>query len=272
MTNRTLMAVGAHADDIEVTVGGTLLKYRDADYDVVYVMATNNMSGNWNYLNPDGSVKYTSPPHHVIEPQRKLEAAAAAKALGTDAIHLDHPQRHYFREDTTVAEVRYGCPLPSGVAADIPTILTAYEHPPSVKRLADLILERNPEAVFTHSPIMVNIEHFATCLLVTNAYWQAVKGGYDGMLLHWQDITVGPFGEAYVPWDTFVDVTPYWDRKFELLGLHACQIPVPGNMNLPPWGAACGCGRAEVFHMVSKGTRPDQGTPFNLEILRNCAR
>jgi LmbE family N-acetylglucosaminyl deacetylase len=272
MTNRTLMAVGAHADDIECTVGGTLLKYRDVGYEVVYVMATNNMSGNWNYLKLDGSVEYTSPPHHVIEPQRKLEAATAARMFGTVPIHLDHPQRHYFREGGAVAEVRYGCELPRGVAPDVPTILTAYEHPPSVKQLADLILETNPEAVITHSPVMINIEHYASCLLVNNAYWQAVKAGYEGMLLHWHDISVGSFGDAYVRWDTFVDVTHYWARKFEAMGLHACQIPVASRMELPPWGTACGCGHAEVFTIVSKGARAKQGTPFSFEILGHCGR
>ena len=33
--NRSIMAVGAHADDIEIQTGGTLAKYRDADYEVV---------------------------------------------------------------------------------------------------------------------------------------------------------------------------------------------------------------------------------------------
>jgi len=54
MVNRSLMAVGAHADDIEICVGGTLLKYRDLGYEIVYVMATNNFSGRWSYARPDG--------------------------------------------------------------------------------------------------------------------------------------------------------------------------------------------------------------------------
>ncbi len=263
------MAIGAHADDIEVCVGGTLLKYRDAGYEIDYVMSTNNFSGNWNRLKPDGTIDSTCPPHNVIEPQRKKEAAAAAKVFGTEPVHLDHPQRHYFCEDGTQAEVRYGCALPEGLPRDVPTILTAYEHPPSVTRLADLILERSPEAVITHSPVMVNIEHFATGLLVLNAYWQAVKAGYAGMMLFWHDITVGPYGEAFVKWDTFIDVTPFRDRKFEAIGIHACQIPVPSHLELPPWGAACGCRYAEVYNIVSAGKRPDQGTPFNMEILAN---
>lgn len=35
--NRTLMAVGAHADDVELHFGGTLLKYHDKGYAAVYI-------------------------------------------------------------------------------------------------------------------------------------------------------------------------------------------------------------------------------------------
>ena len=272
MAKHKLMAIGAHADDIEINVGGTLLKYHDVGYEIVYVLSTNNFSGQWSTLQPDGSIRREKPVPEIIEPQRKLEAARAAAALGTVAIHLDHPQRHYFRPDTSVAELRYGCPLPASVKQDIPSILTAYEHGPSVRALADLILKHDPEAVITHAMPMVDIEHFATSLLVTKAFWVAVKDGYTGMLLHWHDVSVGQLGEAYVKWDTHIDFTKQWQRKFDLIGVHACQIPIASNIDLPPWGLACGCEHAEVFNIVSRGTRPYQGTPFNFEILRNSGR
>jgi LmbE family N-acetylglucosaminyl deacetylase len=263
------MAIGSHADDIESCVGGTLLKYRAAGYEVVYVLSTNNFSGNWATIKPDGKINYATPTPAVIEPQRKKEAAAAAAFFGTKPIHLDHPQRHYFREDGTQAELRYGCPLPEGVKPDVPSILTAYEHKPSVTALAQIILQHDPEAVITHSPVMVNIEHYATTMLTVKAYWKAVKGGYQGMLLLWHDITVGPYGDAYSRWDTFIDVSEFWDIKFQAIGLHACQIPRPSDLELPPWGPACGCRYAEVFDIVSTGKRPPQGAPFNTEILHH---
>lgn len=39
-----IMSVGAHADDIEIGTGGTLAKFHDQGYEVVYIMST-NMSG-----------------------------------------------------------------------------------------------------------------------------------------------------------------------------------------------------------------------------------
>ena len=213
MTNRIVMAVGAHADDIELNAGGTLSKYRDRGYGVVYVMATNNMSGAWSRLKPDGSVDVAKPPYCEIMPQRKLEAKAAANAFGTEPIHLDHPQRHYTRADGTSAEVRYGCDRPNCVPPDAPTILTAHEHEPSVQRAADLILEHKPEAVLTHGLVTGDMEHIGTCLLATKAYWKAAEAGHDGMLLHWRDLSAAPVGDAYARWDTFVDVTGYWQKN-----------------------------------------------------------
>lgn len=99
MKKRTVMAVGAHADDIELEVGGTLLKYRDAGYDIIYVMSTNNFSGTWAQLKGDGTIRVDNPPYHVIMPQRKKEVAAAAGVLRAKVVHLDHPQRHYTRDD-----------------------------------------------------------------------------------------------------------------------------------------------------------------------------
>ena len=55
MGNRILMVIGAHADDIELNVGGTLVKYHEMGYEIVYVMSTNNMSGGWSKLRPDGT-------------------------------------------------------------------------------------------------------------------------------------------------------------------------------------------------------------------------
>jgi len=41
----TIMAIGAHADDVEIRAGGTLAKYHGMGYEVVYVLATNNTAG-----------------------------------------------------------------------------------------------------------------------------------------------------------------------------------------------------------------------------------
>jgi len=77
--------------------------------------------------------------------------------------------------------------LPAGVATNVPSIMTAQEDPASIKRLADLILEKCPECVFTHDVCAMNVEPFTTALLATTAFWQAVDQGFRGALLHWRE-------------------------------------------------------------------------------------
>lgn len=274
-----IMAIGSHADDVEAHLGGTLAKYHAAGYEVVYVMSTNNMSGGVSELLEDGKMKTTYETTVPMMARRKGECAVAAQALGTSPIHLDHPQRHYWAGDKEGSrELRYGCALPAGVPDNIPSILTAYEDKASVKRLTDLILEKNPECVFTHGVSQYNIEHFATSLLVNAAYWQAVEAGFRGALLHWRE-GMTRLGEFNCRWETFIDYTPYLDRKMQLLGMHKCQMPkahLPdfGHRQLAErWGAACGCGAAEVFVWVRHADyRDDDGlvyNPLTLELIRN---
>ena len=86
------MAVGAHADDIEGCVGGSLLKYIARGYNVIYVMATNNMAGGHTTLGKDGGPVTRRLPPGKLMPVRKQEAADGAAFLGTLPIHLDPAQ------------------------------------------------------------------------------------------------------------------------------------------------------------------------------------
>ncbi len=258
---RLVMAVGAHADDLEVSVGGTLLKYRDLGYDVLYVMATNNMSGVTVLKESDDSFRRVreAPREHMA--RRKRECASAAAVLGTEAVHLDHPQRHHNTGNgNEIAEVRYGSLLPEGVAQNVPSILTACEDKGAIGRLADLILERDPEIILTHGVAQRNIEHFATCLLVTNAFWSAVERGYAGGLLHWRE-AMTLHGDYNTRWETHVKCDGYLDAKMALIGKHACQMPTAhlpthGHRQLSDWrGKLAGCETAEFFTWVRRPAR-----------------
>ena len=260
---QTVMAIGAHADDIEVIAGGTLAKAKDQGYEIVYIMATNNFSGGWSRVKPDGKIESRTPPYFEIMPQRKIEAEAAANALGTHAIHLDFPQRHYKDKDGKKVQLCYGCPLPEGVPANAPTILNAYEDAASVKRLTDMILEHNPSCIITLGLATANIEHFATAQLAVKCFWQAVEKGFRGALIMGrEDYTA--YGEINMRWDTFIDISDYLDKKMELIAKHACQMPTAATdpdhgHRLRPlkWGAACGCRAAEVFTWVRRYDRPN---------------
>lgn len=267
--NKALMAVGAHADDIEINVGGTVLKYFDAGYEIDYVMSTNNFSGAWKLRQADGTLKRESPPWERIMPRRKEEAAAAAALVNTEPVHLDHPQRHFISPAGKHIELRYGSEQPGEIGPQTPSILTAHEDTNAVQRLADLILVRNPEAVMVHGIVMTDMEHVGTCLLTTKAYWRAVKAGYRGMLLHWHDVGSGIFGEAYSRWDTYVDVTPFWQRKLDWINVHACMIPNAAEIEYASPDVVCNCAQPEVFNVISRGQRLFVDTPFAAEIRMN---
>lgn len=268
-TQRKLMAVGAHADDVELRTGGTLAKYHAAGYEVVYVMSTNNFSGNWKVLTGQGKFMRKDPSHVELMPQRKLEAANGAKHYGTTPIHLDHPQHHYPLGGGDRAELRYGCKLPEGIEPDIPTIITAYQHEPSVQRVTDLILEHQPEAVFTHGTAARNVEHYCSCMLVTRGYWKAVDQGYRGLLLQWLEPTE-MHGKLNSQWDTHIDISAYQNHKRQAIAEHACQIPDVNMIDLPQWGPACGCEHAEVFKIIAGQRCPEPTEAFSYEITKHA--
>lgn len=276
---RVIMAIGAHADDIEVSAGGTLAKYHRLGYEIVYVMATNNMSGNIQAPKAGGGYDITSAPPPAMMERRKSECAAAAEALGTKPIHLDHPQRHYTGADgRTRYELRYGAPLPEGVASDVPSILTAAESPDCVNALAELIRKHDPECILTHGIAQANIEHFATALLVTKAFWKAVDEGFEGGLLQWREAHT-LHGEFNCRWETHVDYTAHLDEKMNLIVQHASQMPNArepdfGHRHLSVWfGKGCGCGAAETFTWVRRPVRRDSTGPvygeLSLELLQH---
>ena len=280
--NKCILAVGAHADDIEIHCGGTLFKYMDRDYRIVYVMSTNNMCGGKRIRQPDGSWRKTS--HYDAEETmayRKAETGRAARHFNTDPIHLDHPQRHCQMRgpDGTLArtDVQYGVALPPGVPANVPTILTAHEHAPSVQRLADLILEHAPEVVLSHGHAETNPEHHGSFLLTAKAYARAVKGGHRGNMLYWNThfSALGPRAGA---WETWIDTDGHFESKIRALQEHVSQYPPDFDHGADFWrthdalqGQVCGVKMAEGFTFVNREIVDGPEDGITAELIRNRA-
>ncbi len=274
------MTIGAHADDVELYFGGTMLKYIDRGYSVVYVMSTNNMSGGIRTLEPDGSWRKTIVKDTVETIAfRKREAEEGAAMYGAKPIHLDHPQRHCQIPDGQGGlyeiDVHYGSPLPAGVPAGVPTILTAHRHAEPVDRVGKLILEHDPEVVFTHGHAEHDMEHLATLLLVVAGYEKAVKKGYAGTLLYAPRRIPG-LGRMAHCWETFVDITGYVDRRMETVQKHASQFPpdfaegARFYRELVGWrGKQCGVEAAEVFNFITVSPSCDGNTELLNELVGN---
>ncbi|MHC4871789.1 MAG: PIG-L deacetylase family protein [Planctomycetota bacterium] len=280
MDKNRIMAIGAHADDVEIGFGGMLAKYLDQGYEIVYVESTNNMSGGVSVLNDDGTRKKWHEPPVKMMPRRKKECDAAAAMLNTTPIHLDHPQRHYRDENDELIDLEYDSKWPEGIDKGIPNIMMAHEHKPSVEKLKNLILEKDPECLFSHGVRTTSPEHVMTALLVTKAYWKAVDEGFKGAYLHSME-DYSCFGPSNAKWDTYIDISDYVDRKMELIGAHACQMPTAHypdhghRLRVLKQGVTCGCKAAEVFVWVNRNNCPDKdGTtggysPLTVELTQN---
>ncbi|RAL25944.1 PIG-L deacetylase family protein [Thermoflavimicrobium daqui] len=77
-TGIKVMAIGAHPDDIEYFMGGTLLKYKKRECEICYVVATDGSKGG--KIEPNKLIKI-----------RKNESKYAASFLDTEPIFLDFP-------------------------------------------------------------------------------------------------------------------------------------------------------------------------------------
>lgn len=265
------MAIGAHADDVELNFGGTIAKYQALhNYQLIYVQSTNNMSGSWARLLDDGSVDRQNPPWYEIMPQRKLEAANSAReSYKTEPIHLNHPQRHYTNKLGEKIDLRYGNPAPDCVLPDTPTIMTAFEDKKSVEKLSSLILDKNPNVILTHGAVDPNPEHTCTAWLVINAFNEAKNSGFTGSLLLCVSRHADRPGKSFARWDTHIDISGYLQHRIDAVRHHACQIPWPEKVHerVIKQGKKLGIEAAETYTVYQLSENADD--PLSLELTQN---
>ena len=270
MTKASIMCIGAHADDIEFSAGGTCLKYLDRGYEIDYVMSTNNMSGQLHIVEKDKTITRKEAEPALMEPVRKREATAGAAMLKTVPVHLDHPQRHYTGPDMRKVQEGYGVPAPKGATLGRPCIMIAYDDPKSVDRVKDLILERGPEAVLTHNLITESPEHYATAMLILRGYRKAVKAGYAGPLLFWNEFCQSTeLDMSFFIWDSFIDISGLRQRQFDLIRCHITMVPFPERMDYLDFTKHDGVKDAELFKFASSIRDFKPSGDFTDEIVRN---
>jgi LmbE family N-acetylglucosaminyl deacetylase len=270
MGKQSIMCIGAHADDIEFWAGGTCLKYLDKGYKIDYVMSTNNMSGQFHIVEKDKSVTRKEGEPEIMEPVRKREAAAGASMLKAVPVHLDHPQRHYTGPDMKKVLEGYGVPSPKGATLGRPCIMVAYDDPKSVDRVKDLILERTPEAVLTHNLITLSPEHYATAMLILLGYRKAVKAGYAGPLLFWNEFVQSTeLDMSFFLRDSFIDISGLRQRQFDLIRCHITMVPFPERMDYLDFTKYAGVKDAELFKFASPACDFKPSGEFTEELNRN---
>jgi LmbE family N-acetylglucosaminyl deacetylase len=183
-----VLAIGAHPDDLDIGCGGTLIRFCQEGANVVMCIVT------------DGRAHPVGDPERVGA-LRRAEAQASADTIGASLVWLGLPD--------------------GGLLDDLPTR----------RKFIQLMLQVSPDLILTHPPEDYHSDHVATSRLVmatVQMAW-APPPGLEGPPLRKQvpvAFITSAGGINYIP-DDYVDVSPVWERKIEMVKRHRSQY-LPG--------------------------------------------
>jgi bacillithiol biosynthesis deacetylase BshB1 len=208
-----VLAVGAHPDDVEIAIGGTLLKMIDRGYSVMMCHATDGEP------TPGGSRE-----------TRLEEARQAAAMMKAERVVLDMPNRYLL--DTIENRVKIAgvirksrpkmllCPYPGGNHPDHRKISEIVD----AARFYGKLTKTDPEGKeWEDSP-----------------WWTPAQFYYMGLGIHREGVQ-----PSFI-----VDTTDTFRRKMEVLSCYRSQFSVDLD-GLPPhdhWGPMIGARYGEAFH------------------------
>lgn len=251
----SLVAIGAHADDIELHAGGVAATWAHAGRPVHFVMTTNNMSGN---LLPQGradAVPYRLLPQET-QAIRQREQADAAAVIDASVRHLNYPQRHYWNGSQQVSlDFTAITHDPFAAGAGKPPIIIAAQKDEAINEVGELLVSLNPAVILTQTITDIDPEHHATASLVWQAYQRRAKDLRGATLLFWAPGTSSMAGMLR---QTFDCIKPFdqqaFDRKMKMLRCHASQMTARrlemAERRARYWGAEVGATFAEPFTTV----------------------
>jgi LmbE family N-acetylglucosaminyl deacetylase len=186
----SIVAIGAHQDDIEVSCLGTLILYREHRHaSVTHVTISNGELG--------GQGRPGTPPAEIAA-TRAAEAKAVADAIGARYVCLQQPDM-YVRDTDEVRD-----------------------------RLVDVIREARADIVLAPPPTDYHLDHIAVSRLAFHATLAAsVRSLVTDKpalprtpALYYVDTVAGLDWEPSV----YVDITRVFERKCSLIALHVSQM------------------------------------------------
>lgn len=231
----TILATAAHPDDIELQIGGTLIRYVKEGHRVVMAIAcTGNV----------GSKMHTGP---EIEAIRAVEAANAAKLIGAELIIMGHKDGEVWQDNATWKEY---VDLLRHINPDV--ILTHDEH----------------DYVHDHSNVGEMTYRAAIWASVAN-----IPDTKNPPMTHIPTVfffeTIGAIRSQ--PADYYVDITQEFQQKLEAFRCHESQHGdfLEKQFGVSDWfsylealgrlrGFQCGAKYAETFRIAP--TWPNQKT------------
>lgn len=260
--DRRVLFVHAHPDDETINNGATMARYVAEGAHVTLVTCTRGEEGE---VIPADLAHLASHASDTLGDHRVEELAAAMRALGvTDHRFLDEcgiggPRAVRYR-DSGMAWGPDGQAVPAPDTKDGAFARVDLDEPAS--RLADVILELEPQVVVTYEPgggyghpdhvqahrvTMRAVELAAGSpdgWRVPKVYWTVVPAGLmraflaqveasggDNPFQGWR--ADGPLPSMFVPDDvvtTHIDATAYVTRKADAMRAHATQIAVDGPL------------------------------------------
>lgn len=226
-----IMAIGAHADDVEYYAGGVFAKLIREGWKGIYVCATNNTAGcqldTYSPSRPGGylNIQKTSGPFPVDALEtiqvRKEEARRAAAVLGAEPVFLDLHETFCWigRRQVYMDHPWWGFYDAPGNG-----MVTAAAAGPGLALTTELIKKHEPDLVLTHILGDGNPEHGQTGDLAYRAFRRALAGGARlGQL--WMSLRNPPQYLAPAPArpDIAVDVAVYAPLNRRALAEHVSQ-------------------------------------------------
>lgn len=259
----TLMAIGAHHDDVELRCGGTLAKYVRSGWRVVYAIACTTP-----YYFPDEEQKRTGRYLTNVEAMnlRKAEATAGAKALGVregDIHFFDYRSLYWYKDGTHEFQyfegVHHRSPdLVHYLEEQIPGrgyVMSAHRSPEGVDFLADFIERHRTDLLLTHHPDDGHWEHYGTCRLVMSALRKLKEGGRPGPRAYgWEPGSGGSLAASFAP-THFEDIAATLETKDDALRCFPSQFRdhdtapfvTRSRQRAKAWGRSAGLEAAEPF-------------------------
>lgn len=200
-----VLAIGAHGDDLEMFCGGTLARFTERG-DKVFMCVVTDGRGR-----PKGELA------QVVEIRRK-EAENSARVIGAEPIWMGIPDGGVWFNDET-------------------------RH-----QFIEVIRACQPDLIITHPEHDYHPDHKTTSRLVMDASQIARTANYPSRYAPHRAIVPIAFMEAergidFLP-EEYVDISPVWDKKLEMLNQHISQLmptetgydpnfPIPHRENTP---------------------------------------
>ena len=200
----TIIAIGAHHDDVELRSGGTLAKYVARGWDAVYAVATTTPHYfPWPEEKASGKFRTNE---GIIELRKEESRQGAAKLGISDVNFFDfkslywyrdgtHERRYFDGHNTTSEEFRYLNEQMPGREF----IVTAPRCPAAIEFLSDFLVDKEADIVLTHFPDDGHWEHYATANLVYTSVRQLATAGRDLKLYAWEQGGDGQLDSIFRP-------------------------------------------------------------------------